>query len=70
MLDFRQIGGERFYAASSTNVVLMHIKLSHIGERIEAVGGKGTIADDRSIYPYFFHPNDQRGVMDRLKNGG
>lgn len=70
MLDFKQIGGERFYAASNTNVVLMHIKLSHIGERIDAVGGKGSIAGDRSIYPYFFHPNDQHGVMERLKHGG
>lgn len=70
MLDFKQIGGERFYASSNTNVVLMHIKLSHIGERIEAVGGKGAGAGDRSIYPFFFHPNDQRGIMERLRNGG
>jgi hypothetical protein len=70
MLDFKQIGDERFYASSNTNVVLMHIKLSHIGERIEAVGGKGLDAADRSIYPYFFPPNDQRGIMERLRNGG
>ena len=70
MLDFRQIAGERFYAASNTDVVLMHIKIAHIGERIEAVGGKGVGSGDRSIYPYFFHPNDQQGVMERLRNGG
>ena len=69
MLDFKQIGGERFYASSNTNVVLMHVKLSHIGERIEAVGGKGVSSGDRSIYPYFFHPNDQLGIMERLKSG-
>jgi hypothetical protein len=70
MLDFRQIAGERFYAASNTDVVLMHIKIAHIGERIEAVGGKGSGSGDRSIYPYFFHPKDQQGMMERLKNGG
>lgn len=70
MLDFRQIGGERFYAASNTDVVLMHIKIAHIGERIEAVGGKGSGTGDRSIYPYFFPPNDQQGIMERLKGGG
>lgn len=70
MLDFRQIAGERFYTASNTNVVLMHIKIAHIGERIEAVGGKGSGSGDRSIYPYFFHPDDQRGMMERLKSGG
>lgn len=70
MLDFKQIAGERFYAASSTNVVLMHIKTAHIGERIEVVGGQGASCNDRSIYPYFFPPNDQIGIMKRLKNGG
>lgn len=69
MLDFQQIAGERFYAASNTDVVLMHIKIAHIGERIEAVGGKGSGSGDRSIYPYFFHPKDQQGMMERLKNG-
>lgn len=70
MLDFRQIAGERFYVPSNTNVVLMHIKLAHMGERIEAVGGKGTVSGDRSIYPYFFRPQDQMGIMERLRNGG
>ena len=69
MLDFKQIAGERFYAASNTDVVLMHIKMDHIGERIEALGGKGTDSGDRSIYPYFFHPNDQLGILGRLRNG-
>lgn len=69
MLDFKQIAGERYYAASSTDVVLMHIKLAHITERIEAVGGKGRACKDRSIYPYFFRPEDQRGIMQRLING-
>jgi len=69
MLDFKQIAGERYYAASSTDVVLMHIKLAHITERIEAVGGKGTDCKDRSIYPYFFPPGDQKGIMHRLEIG-
>lgn len=67
MLDFKQIADERYYEASSTNVVLMHIKLEHITERIKAVGGKGTASKERSIYPYFFSPEDQDGIMTRLK---
>lgn len=70
MLDFKQIAGERFYAASNTNVVLMHVKIAHITERIEAVGGKGGGSGDRSIYPYFFDPKDQQGIMERLRCGG
>lgn len=70
MLNFKQIAGERFYASSNTNVVLMHIKLAYMGERIEAVGGKGAASGDRSIYPYFFLPQDQQGIMERLRHGG
>jgi hypothetical protein len=70
MLHFEQIGGERFYASSNTNVVLMHIKMAYIGERIQAMGGKGPESGDRSIYPYFFRPEDQVGIMERLKKGG
>lgn len=69
MLDFQQIADERFYASSNTDVVLMHIPLSHISERIQAVGGTGAKSNDRSIYPYFFPPDDQIGVMERLKQG-
>lgn len=69
MLDFQQIAGERFYSASNTEVVLMHVKIAHMGARIEAVGGKGPGSGDRSIYPYFFHPKDQVGVMERLRKG-
>ncbi|MDP1532719.1 MAG: N-acetyltransferase [Rubrivivax sp.] len=70
MLDFRQIGGERFYAASNTHVVLMHVKLAHITERIESVGGKRSACKERSIYPYFFRPKDQEGIMQRLRGEG
>lgn len=70
MLNFKQIAGERFYVPSNTNVVLMHIKLAYMGERIAELGGKGSASGDRSIYPYFFRPQDQDGIMERLKNGG
>ncbi len=69
MLDFRQIADECYYAASSTNVVLMHIELAHIAERIESLGGQGSVCRDRSIYPYFFRPEDQQGIMQRLIRG-
>lgn len=69
MLDFEQIGGECFYPMSNTNVVLMHISLAHIGERIQALGGLGPTKNERSIYPYFFHPDEQISVMERLRQG-
>ncbi len=69
MLSFRQIADERFYSKSNTNVVLLHIKMDEIKRRIEEVGGKGVESGDRSVYPYFFHPNDQQGILDRLTRG-
>ena len=69
MLDFEQIGDERFYPTSNTNVVLMHISLAHIGDRIQALGGQGPTKNERSIYPYFFHPGEQQSVMERLRQG-
>lgn len=69
MLDFRQIADERYYEASNTDVVLMHIELAHITDRIESVGGTGRGCKDRSIYPYFFRPEDQPGIMQRLIKG-
>lgn len=69
MLDFEQIGDERFYPMSSTHVVLMHISLAHIGDRIQTLGGHGPSKNERSIYPYFFHPDEQLSVMERLRQG-
>lgn len=70
MLHFKQIAGERFYEKSNTNVVLLHVSLGHMREQIEALGGKGASSKDRSLYPYFFHPQDQQGILDRLTRGG
>lgn len=69
MLAFRQIGGERFYTTSNTNVVLLHIKMEDMKKYIEELGGKGSECKDRSIYPYFFPPGDQEGILERLMRG-
>ncbi|HEY9099850.1 MAG TPA: hypothetical protein VIN38_13360 [Thiobacillus sp.] len=69
MLAFKQIGGERFYTTSNTDVVLLHIKMDEIRKRIDEVGGKGSEVKDRSVYPYFFPPGDQEGILERLLRG-
>jgi len=69
MLAFKQIGGERFYASSNTEVVLLHIKMDEIKKRIEVVGGKGSEVKDRSVYPYFFPAGDQERILERLMCG-
>jgi hypothetical protein len=66
MLGFKQIGEERVNQRVNFPVVLMHLDLGYMRERIEAVGGKGKESKDRSLYPYFFSARDQEGILARL----
>lgn len=66
MLGFKQLGEEKMNNRVHFPVVLMHLDLAYMQERIEAVGGKGKAAHDRSLYPYFFSPQDQEGILARL----
>lgn len=69
MLAFKQIGGERFYSASNTNVVLMHITMDEIRKRIEHADVEKPKCKDRSVYPFFFPRDDQDRILERLKLG-
>lgn len=66
MLGFKQIGEERLNPRVNFPVVLMHLELDYMRQRIEEVGGKGKSAKDRSLYPYFFSAHDQEGILGRL----
>jgi len=66
MLGFKQIGEEKMNHRVHFPVLLMHLDLAYMGERIQAIGGKGKAAKDRSLYPYFFSPQDQEGILARL----
>lgn len=66
MLGFTQIGEERMHPGVHFPVVLMHLDLDHMRQKIEELGGKGKAARDRSLYPYFFSAQDQEGILGRL----
>ena len=66
MLGFKQIGEEKINPRVNFPVLLMHLDLNYMRQRIEAVGGKGKSAKDRSLYPYFFSAHDQEGILARL----
>lgn len=66
MLGFKQIGEERMNNRVNFPVLLMHLEMEHMQQKIETLGGKGKAAKDRSLYPYFFSPHDQEGIMGRL----
>ena len=69
MLGFKQVGQQRLNHRVNFDVVLMHLPLDHMRSRIEEVGGKGSASSDRTLYPYFFSPRDQEGIMARLLKG-
>jgi len=66
MLGFKQIGEERMNNRVHFPVLLMHLDLDYMRQKIEALGGKGKAARDRSLYPYFFSAHDQEGILARL----
>jgi len=66
MLGFKQIGEERMNNRVHFPVLLMHLELDYMRQKIEELGGKGKAAKDRSLYPYFFSPHDQEGILGRL----
>jgi len=66
MLGFKQIGEERMNHRVHFTVLLMHLDLDDMRQKIEALGGRGKASRDRSLYPYFFSAQDQEGILARL----
>lgn len=66
MLGFKQIGEERMNNRVHFPVLLMHLELDYMRQKIESLGGQGKAAKDRSLYPYFFSAQDQEGILGRL----
>ncbi|OZA24985.1 MAG: hypothetical protein B7X93_11080 [Hydrogenophilales bacterium 17-61-9] len=66
MLGFKQIGEEKMNNRVHFPVLLMHLELDYMRQKIEEVGGKGKESKDRSLYPYFFSAHDQQGILARL----
>lgn len=66
MLGFKQIGEERMNNRVHFPVLLMHLDLDYMRQKIEELGGKGKAAKDRSLYPFFFSAHDQEGILARL----
>ncbi len=69
MLGFRQLGPERSCPrVGGAPAVLLWLRLRHAHDQIEAYGGhKDKYAEARSLYPFFFAPNEEDGIVGRLK---
>lgn len=65
-LGFRLLGEERLNKRVHSSVVLMHLPMDEMRRKIEALGGQGKSSADKSLYPYFFSPQDEKAILERL----
>lgn len=69
MLGFKQEGELKTNPRVNAPAYLLSVSLEYMSAQIREHGGtydgKGE-APDRSFYPYFFSPREERGIVDRL----
>lgn len=68
MLGFTQIGPERICPRVNAPAVLLRVNFDYVAQQVLAVGGScAQPAGTRSLYPFFFSPEDEHGILTRLK---
>lgn len=67
MLGFEVIGPQRLNPRVNAPAVLMGLDFKHARDQIARFGGcPEAAAAERSLYPFFFSPQDERGIVDRI----
>lgn len=67
MLGFVQLGPEKLCPRVGAPAVLMRLQLEHAQEQIARFGGRrGSGVSSRTLYPYFFSPEEENGIVGRL----
>jgi hypothetical protein len=64
MLNFREVGECRTCPRVDAPAVLLHVEVAYVKEQIAIYGGHR--GRTRSLYPYFFSPQEERGIARRL----
>jgi hypothetical protein len=68
MLGFQARGPLRMNRRVSAPAVLMALDFNHAADQIERCGGRADQPDmPRSLYPYFFSPAEEAGIVGRLR---
>lgn len=70
MLGFQQQGELRVNPRVNAPAYLLHVSLQFVTEQIEKYGGTYSAdnqVSERSFYPYFFSPREERGILHRLQ---
>ncbi|OIQ82717.1 hypothetical protein GALL_354900 [mine drainage metagenome] len=67
ILKFEIIGEARHCPRVNATAVLMHIKIKDMLGHAKTMGGQGhRRTDEKSLYPYFFSPQDALGILARV----
>lgn len=67
-LGFVQLGEEKINPRVSVQGILMHAPLTYMTEQTQLFGGQGAAAvGERSLFPLFYSPREERGIINRLK---
>jgi hypothetical protein len=66
MLGFTVAGPERLNRRVDAIAVLMRLDFTHAREQIARFGGRPESGSERSLYPHFFSPREEAGIVARL----
>ena len=69
MLGFNQQGELKINPRVNAPAYLLHVDLQFVTQQIEKYGGTfkaDNATTERSFYPYFFSPREERGIINRL----
>lgn len=67
MLGFTAIGPERICPRVNAPAILLRVNFDYVAQQVRAVGGQCAQATgSRSLYPFFFSPDDEHGILSRL----
>lgn len=66
MLGFTVASEERLNPRVQAPAVLMCLDLAYAQQQIDTLGGARNAGLTRSLYPHFFGPEEQAGLLDRL----
>ncbi|MDD5389585.1 MAG: hypothetical protein PHD37_09580 [Gallionellaceae bacterium] len=67
MLGFKEIGSERMCPRVHAPAVLLWLDLVEVEKKVAEVAGQHELAkQDRTLYPYFFPPQEEARITDRL----
>lgn len=70
MLGFERLGEEKMCQRANAPAVLLRLQADFITHQVQKFGGMGDKAHgERSLYPYFFSPDEEAGITHRLMLG-